>query len=116
MLRSFFKRKEDANPMPQQVIIKTPSFKDRMANMIAAGFAPKCIFDCGASVGQWSYEVSKLFPGAQIVAIEPNSMVIKRTREQLKSIKPEVIIEQCAIGAASGHPTLTASHPSKPTK
>ncbi|MHB8790383.1 MAG: FkbM family methyltransferase [Desulfobulbaceae bacterium] len=85
-----------------RVITQTPSFDDRIANMIKVGFSPKCIFDCGASVGQWSYKVSRLFPGAQIVAIEPNSMVIEKAREQLKSVRPAVILEQCAIGATTG--------------
>lgn len=88
--------------MAPRVITQTPSFDDRIANMIKVGFSPRCIFDCGASVGQWSYKVSRLFPGAQIVAIEPNSMVIEKAREQLKSVRPEVILEQCAIGATPG--------------
>jgi len=99
---SFFNSKEEKANISPKVVTQSLSFDDRIANMIKAGFSPKCIFDCGASVGQWSYKVSKLFPGAQIVAIEPNSMVIERTRDQLKSISPAVIIEQCAIGAVPG--------------
>lgn len=99
----FRKKKEEASEAPpQQVVVQTPSFKERIENMIQCGFAPKCVFDCGASIGYWSFEVSKLFPGAQIVAIEPNDLVIDKTREQLKSVEPQVIIEHCAIGASPG--------------
>jgi len=85
-----------------EVIVQTPSIKDRIKNIIDLGFTPQCIFDCGASVGYWSYEASKLFPGAQIVAIEPNSLVIPKAEEILGKIKPPVIIEQCALGATEG--------------
>ncbi len=99
---SLFSRNKEKVSIGPNVVSQSLSFDDRMANMIKAGFSPKCIFDCGASVGQWSYKVSKLFPGAQIVAIEPNSMVIETTKNQLKSVNPSVFIEQCAIGAAAG--------------
>lgn len=101
-LGSFFGRNKVEASAPAGVITQSPSFDGRIANMINIGFSPQCIFDCGASVGQWSYKVSNLFPGAQIVAIEPNNLVIEKAREQLKSVKPQVIIEQCAIGASQG--------------
>lgn len=97
----FSKGKKEGGSAPE-VITQPPSFDQRMANMIRIGFSPKCIFDCGASVGQWSYKVSRLFPGAQIVAIEPNSMVIEKAKDQLKAVRPQVILEQCAIGAEKG--------------
>lgn len=99
---SFFGGKEVKANTPTGGVVQSPSFDGRIANMIDIGFSPKCIFDCGASVGQWSYKVSNLFPGAQIVAIEPNNLVIEKARQQLKSVRPQVIIEQCAIGASQG--------------
>ncbi len=89
-------------PVAQETSVQNPSFSARINNMISIGFAPKCIFDCGASVGYWSYEVSKLFPGSQIVAIEPNSKVLPQTKKNLASVTPKVIIEECALGASSG--------------
>ncbi len=94
-MKLFFKKAKDELP-------QMSSFASRIKNMKNIGFAPKCIFDCGASVGYWSYEVSKLFPGSQIVAIEPNSIVLPQTEKTLSNIKPKVIIEECALGATSG--------------
>ena len=53
----------------------TQTFRTRLENMKMIGFSPRCIFDCGASVGYWSYDIGKLFPGSQIVAIEPNDHI-----------------------------------------
>lgn len=101
-LGSFFGRGERKASEAPAVFTHDASFDKRMSNMISIGFSPKCVFDCGASIGQWSYKVSKLFPGARIVAIEPNSMVIDKAKDRLKAVRPEVILEQCAIGASQG--------------
>lgn len=82
--------------------VNIPGCIPRIVNLQKIGFDPKCIFDCGASVGQWSYEMSRIFPGAQLLAIEPNELVITKTRELLGLVKPEPIIEQCAIGNEDG--------------
>jgi len=99
-MKLFFKKNKDYGKL------QNPTFDSRIKNMINIGFAPKCIFDCGASVGYWSYEVSKLFPGSQIVAIEPNSLVLPQTKKTLSVIKPKVIIEECALGSRSGEVDL----------
>ena len=90
----------------EQEEVHAPSFADRMKNMKEIGFYPKCIYDCGASVGYWSYEISAMFPGSQILAIEPNSLVIPQTKNTLASVQPKVIIEQCALGAETGEAVL----------
>lgn len=82
--------------------VNIPGSAQRIVNLQKIGFAPACIFDCGASVGYWSYEMSKIFPGAQILAIEPNEKVIEKTKETLRAVKPAPILEQCAIGAEDG--------------
>jgi len=79
-----------------------PKCMDRLQNMKNCGFNPKVIFDCGASVGYWSWEVGKLFPGCQLVAIEPNELIIPKTKELLNKMTVKPIIEQCAIGAENG--------------
>ena len=99
-MKLFFKKNKDNGKL------QNPTFHSRIKNLINIGFAPKCIFDCGASVGYWSYEVSKLFPGSQIVAIEPNSLVLPQTKKTLSVIKPKVIIEECALGSTSGEVNL----------
>ena len=79
--------------------VNIPSSVHRLVNLQKIGFKPNNIFDCGASVGYWSYEMSKIFPGVQILAIEPNEKVIPKTKDTLKVVRPAPIIEKCAIGA-----------------
>ena len=106
----FFKRKQkeasgtkDASSLISNADSLTrPSCMNRIQNMKNIGFAPKCIFDCGASVGHWSWEIGKMFKGAQIVAIEPNEKVIGQTKELLSNLTPKPIIEACAVGAENG--------------
>jgi FkbM family methyltransferase len=76
-----------------------PSCMQRIQNMKNIGFSPGSIFDCGASLGHWSWEVGKIFKGVQIVAIEPNSKILTKTKELLSCMTPPPIIESCAIGA-----------------
>jgi FkbM family methyltransferase len=80
----------------------TPSCMDRLLIMKENGFNPQHIFDCGASVGHWSWEVGKMFQGSHIIAIEPNPKVTPKTRELLSQMASSPIIEECAIGASVG--------------
>lgn len=86
--------------------LSNPSCMNRLQNMKDCGFSPRVIFDCGASVGYWSWEVGKLFGGCQILAIEPNAKVINKTKKLLYKLTPKPIIEQCAIGANDGFAEL----------
>ncbi len=103
-LLSVFREKLSSKPSGNidSAQYNNPTCKDRIKNLKNIGFIPKCVFDCGASVGYWSYEISKIFPDCQLLAIEPNEMVIGQTKELLSKIKPMPIIEQCAIGAKDG--------------
>jgi len=74
----------------------------RLRNMHAIGYNPKGVFDCGASVGHWTWEAAKIFSGAQFVAVEPNPLIVPKTKELLDNISPQPIIEQSAIGAEDG--------------
>ncbi len=80
----------------------SPSCLTRLKNMKNIGFNPRKIFDCGASVGYWSWEVGKLFENTQIIAIEPNPKVTPKTRNLLSKLTPIPIVEECAIGATNG--------------
>ena len=105
-LKALFPWCDNASKVGGGEDLPMPSFLPRMKNMISAGFSPKCIFDCGASVGHWSYEVSKLFPGSQILAVEPNAKIIPQTQKTLASVTPNVIIEECALGESLGEAYL----------
>jgi len=84
----------------------TPTCLERLGNLKRIGFEPSVIFDCGASVGYWSWEVGKLYPGAKIVAVEPNPKVTPKTRELLMKMAVQPVIEECAIGAEDGEAFL----------
>lgn len=86
-----------------QTSLNMPSCMLRIQNMKNAGFKPKVIIDGGASVGYWSWEMSKMFQGVQLIAIEPNGLVISKTKELLGKMSNNTpIIEECAIGAEDG--------------
>jgi FkbM family methyltransferase len=79
---------------------------DRLRNMKAIGFAPGVVFDCGASVGYWSWEIGKLFPETQIFAFEPNPKITPQTRIQLSKLHCPVTVVECAIGVTNGTAVL----------
>ena len=95
-----------SSDQPVNKLTCTPSCLDRLRNMKQIGFEPKYIFDCGASVGHWSWEVGKLFNNSQILAIEPNPKVAPKTREQLSKLPSSAVVEECAIGATDGEAFL----------
>lgn len=95
---TFFKKIKKTN-QPKTVLPKTPSCLDRLNLMKENGFSPTTVIDGGASVGYWSWAVGKMFPGCQILAIEPNEKIIPKTKELLGKMRIKAIIEQCAIGA-----------------
>lgn len=83
-------------------VLNVPACMNRLQNMKDIGFSPKVIFDCGASLGYWSWEVRKIFEEVQLIAIEPNEKIVHKTKELLFKITPKPIVEQCAIGAENG--------------
>lgn len=44
---------------------------ERIENLRRAGFQPSLIIDAGAFQGEWTQEALKVFPGAQVLMIEP---------------------------------------------
>lgn len=73
---------------------------ERLINMKRIGFDPKVVVDGGASIGHWSYEVRKIFTKTQILAVEPNDLIIEKTREFLNKLEnPSPIIEHSALGS-----------------
>lgn len=100
-ISSLFKRKAVQHSKVDDVL-RAPTFKSRMENMISTGFTANCIVDGGAAVGMWSLAISALFPGSQIVAIEPNVKVLPEAKKNLEGLTPAVIIEECALADTVG--------------
>jgi FkbM family methyltransferase len=83
-----------------------PTWKNRIRHAQSIGFAPKEIFDAGAFRGFWTKSVSEIFPGSQIVTIEPNPHIQEELRETISSLTPHPIIVQRAVGEIPGQCTF----------
>jgi FkbM family methyltransferase len=77
-----------------------------LEDMRARGFAPRLIFDVGASNGSWSQMTSAVFPDARIVMVDPRPAAAPaltafcRTSEKFEA-------ELVAVGAQAGSATMT---------
>lgn len=94
-----------------------PSPFTRLAHLKKLGVRPKVIYDCGAYLGTWAVEVAKLFPQAQIVMFEPNTLILPKTKAAVANIQPSPLVIEAAVGDKSGTATLNVwdnSHTSMP--
>lgn len=71
---------------------------ERLKQAKALGFSPRKILDGGAFRGLWSKEVAGLFPGAQIVLVEPNPFVRDLIVSNTSHILPAPILLNVALG------------------
>ncbi|HEY6870246.1 MAG TPA: FkbM family methyltransferase [Novosphingobium sp.] len=79
--------------------------RSRYNEIVASGAAP-IIVDAGANIGAASLWFAKEYPGARIVAVEPdpaNAAVLRRNLEN----KPNHVVVEAAIGSERGYVTLS---------
>lgn len=74
-----------------------PNVFRRLEHMKHLGFGPKVIFDCGAYVGEWSRAVSRIFPDACFLLIEPNKEIIDHIKKNIEKISSKTILLNIAI-------------------
>jgi FkbM family methyltransferase len=79
-----------------------PTWKERMEHAKKLGFSPRVIIDGGAFRGVWSRGAAHLFPGAQIVLIEPNPFVREYIERNISHIQPPPKILNVALRESSG--------------
>lgn len=79
-----------------------PRWKERMELVKRLGFSPRFIFDGGAFKGLWTREIALLFPGAEIVLIEPNIHVLNSMEKNISHIDPNPTIINSALGESKG--------------
>jgi FkbM family methyltransferase len=79
-----------------------PSWSERMSHARKLGFSPKVIFDGGGFTGQWTMTAADLFPGTQIVIIEPNPFVQDDLKDNLSHIQPQPKIINVALSESPG--------------
>ena len=83
-----------------------PSWEERIAHARGLGFSPKVIFDGGAFLGIWAKTAARIFPGAQLVMVEPNPFVQVELANNVSQIQPSPIILNVALGELPGNATL----------
>lgn len=103
------------NAMGLELIRKSakPSWKERMQLAKEIGLSPKVVFDGGAFWGLWAREIAKIFPGIQLVLLEPNPFVLEILENNVSDILPKPIIMDVALGESEGKATLKMWHDEK---
>jgi FkbM family methyltransferase len=79
---------------------KARSWQRRLTNMKNQGFHPRSILDGGAFRGNWSREVADMFPGVELVLVEPNPFLREIIGNRVTGITPEPVVLECALGDA----------------
>ena len=67
---------------------KSRGWRERLKQVKKRGFSPKSILDGGAFKGYWSQEVAHIFPGVQLIIVEPNPFVLDTIRINTSEILP----------------------------
>jgi FkbM family methyltransferase len=73
------------------------------------GFAPNCIFDIGANVGQTVRLIRRVWPDVQVHAFEPVSTTFAKLQENTAG-DPAVTCHRLAFGSRAGRASMMA-HP-----
>lgn len=66
-----------------------------------ADLAPVTVVDIGVNHGQFLHLASRLWPGSDILGIEPNAALAEKANRHYAG-NPRVRIESCAVGAENG--------------
>ncbi len=83
-----------------------PSWTERLWHARKLGLFPKVAIDGGAFHGLWSRDLAAIFPGCQIVLIEPNPFVQDTLRQNISRIEPPPIVCEVALGESQGNALL----------
>lgn len=78
------------------------TWEKRMELAKKLGFSPQVILDGGAFRGLWSKKAASLFPGAQIIIIEPNPFLQEIIANNVSRIRPSPIIINVALAESKG--------------
>jgi len=82
------------------------TWEARMALAKKLGFSPSVILDGGAFQGRWSKTAAKLFPGAQIIMVEPNPFLQEIIASNVANIRPLPKIFNVALAESKGESSL----------
>ncbi|MGH9370032.1 MAG: FkbM family methyltransferase [Vicinamibacterales bacterium] len=82
---------------------------ERLHHFKSLGFSPSCIFDVGASNGDWSWRAKDIFPEASFHLFEPLAGAhapYRQTLEALLATEWSAEVHPIALGASSGTTTF----------
>ncbi len=79
------------------------TWKERLQHAKRLGLSPRVILDGGAFKGFWSRDVAEIFPGVQIVLVEPNPFIQDTIRSNIADIRPLPILLGVALGQSQGN-------------
>jgi len=97
-------------PVPADVYIDFVPIYQTIRRLKQQGFNPDFVLDVGASVGSWSYVVSKLLPDARFILIDPLiSRYSHRTKQIFLGNHPEFELVEVAISNQPGKTSLQVS-------
>jgi FkbM family methyltransferase len=88
------KRLENASPRTSSM----PEWKERLLHAKRLGLSPNVVVDGGAFRGLWAKDIAAMFPGSQIVSIEPNPFLQDIIRTNTSDVHPAVTILNLALG------------------
>jgi FkbM family methyltransferase len=81
---------------------KVRRWRKRLLNMKNLQFQPRSVLDGGAFRGYWSKAVADIFPGVELVLVEPNPFLREIIRYNVADIEPEPVVLDCALGDVAG--------------
>jgi len=96
-------RRVDAPGGSQRPIGRTSSI---LEDIRARGFAPRMIFDIGASDGAWTRMAAGVFPDAKVILVDPRPEVAEALTAFCQS-HPRFTAERVAVGSQAGSATMT---------
>ena len=88
------KRLEKASPRTSSM----PGWKERLLHAKRLGLLPNVVVDGGAFRGLWARDIAAIFPGSQIVSIEPNPFLQEIIRANTSDVQPPVTVLNLALG------------------
>jgi FkbM family methyltransferase len=79
-----------------------PDLKATLQHLKSWGFSASSVVDVGAYVGEWSSGIRKLFPGSEILMVEPLPAKRQGLEHVAKRLGGRVQIESALLGAEGG--------------
>lgn len=81
-----------------------PSVYATLAYLKKWGFSPERVVDVGAYHGEWTQMVRALFPGVEVIMVEPQQSKRALLKQVQAELGPHVTLKEALLGATEGEP------------